>query len=71
MQNLNLGSCRLFSVEFDGESPLRSKFEQKHSQTAKNGQKISCDEDAAGITSLAPGVKNLKLRNGLEFNRAY
>ena len=30
--------------------------------------KISVDEDAAGITSLVPGVKNLRLWNGLEFD---
>ena len=38
-------------------------------QTAENGQKILRDDDAAGITSLPPGVKNSRLRNGLEFDR--
>ena len=39
-------------------------------QMAKNGQKISGDDAVATITSLMPGVKNLRLRNGLEFDRA-
>ena len=39
-------------------------------EMAKNGQNISGDEDAAGIMSLVPGGKNLRLRNGLEFGRA-
>ena len=38
-------------------------------QTAENGQIISGDEDALGITSLMPGVKNLRLRNGFESDR--
>ena len=38
-------------------------------QTAKIAKKISGDENAAGITSLVPGVKNLRLWNGLEFDR--
>ena len=57
--------CRLCFVEFNGESP-RSKFEQEHGQT--DGQKISGDDYAAGITSLVPGVKNSRLWNGLEFD---
>ena len=32
---------------------------------------ISGDEFAAGITSLLPGVNNLRLWNGLEYDRAY
>ena len=49
----------------------RSKFKEKHGQTAENSQKISGDEDAAGITSLVPGVKNSRLlRNDLELDRA-
>ena len=28
------------------------------------------DLDAAGIMSLVPGVKNSRLRNGLEYDRA-
>ena len=40
-------------------------------QTAENGQKISGDEDTAGITSLVPGVRISRLRCGLEFDRAY
>ena len=39
-------------------------------QMAENGQKISGQDDAADITSLVPGVKNSRLRNGLEFDRA-
>ena len=59
----------LFVVS-DGESP-RSKFEWEHSQT--DGRKRSIakslgDDDAAGITSLVPGVKNSRLRNGLEWH---
>ena len=38
-------------------------------QTAENGQKISGDNDADGITSLVPGVKNSRLQNGLEFDQ--
>ena len=37
-------------------------------RTAENDQKISRDEDTAGITSLVLGVKNLKLWNGLELD---
>ena len=37
----------------------------------KMAEKILGDEDAAGITSLVPGVKNSRLRNGLEFDWAY
>ena len=39
-------------------------------QTADNGQKISGNDDAIGIMSLVPGVKNSRMRNGLEFGRA-
>ena len=39
-------------------------------QAAENGQKISGDNDAAGSMSLVPGVKNSRLRNGLEFDWA-
>ena len=39
-------------------------------RTAGNGEKISGDEDVAGITSLVPGVKNPRLRNCIEFDRA-
>ena len=38
---------------------------------AKKFRKIFGDKDAAGITSLVPGVKNSRLRNGLEFDWAY
>ena len=40
-------------------------------QTAKNGQNISGDDDVAGVTALVKGVKNSRLRNGLEFDRPY
>ena len=57
-------------AEFDGEGS-RLRFEQEHGQTdGWNGQKFSSDDNAAGIASLVPGVKNLRLRNGLEFDRA-
>ena len=36
---------------------------------AEIGQEISGDEDAAGITSSVPGVKNSRLQNGLELDR--
>ena len=39
-------------------------------QMAKNSPKISVDGDAAGIPSLVPGIKNSRLRNGFEFDRA-
>ena len=39
-------------------------------QAVKNGQKILGDDDVAGVTSLAPGVKNSRLWNGLEFDWA-
>ena len=38
---------------------------------AKKSRKILGDKDAAGITSLVPGVKNSRLRNGVEFDWAY
>ena len=38
-------------------------------QTAENGQNISCD-DTAGITPMVLDVKNPKLWNGREFDRA-
>ena len=59
-----------FFIEFDGESSM-SKFEQEHSQTdkAEKGEKIAGDDDANGITLLVPGVKNSRLRNGLELIR--
>ena len=60
-----------FFVEFVCEGS-RTKFEQEDGQqTVQNDQKISIDDDAAGITSLVPGIKNLRLRNGLKFDRAY
>ena len=34
--------------------------------TAENWQKTLGDDDVAGIASLLPGVKNLRLRKGLE-----
>ena len=40
-------------------------------QTAENGQKFLGDGDAAGNTSLVPGVKNPRLRNGHEFDWMY
>ena len=60
-----------FFVEFDGEGP-RSKFEHEFGQTdGRKWPKISGDDDVAGITSLVPGIKNLRLWNGLEFDQAY
>ena len=51
-------------------SCTRSKFKQEHSQTdGRTWPKIPGDEDAAGNTSLVPGVKKSRLRNGLEFDR--
>ena len=40
-------------------------------QMAKYSQKISGDEARrrGGVMSLVPGVKNSRLRNGLEFDR--
>ena len=38
-------------------------------RTAKNGQKISGDDDVADIASLVPGVNNSRLFNGLELDR--
>ena len=52
-------------VKVRGQNSNRKMVEQ----TAENGQKIS-DDDAAGITSLVPGVKNSRMRSGLEFDRA-
>ena len=59
----------LFFVEFNGEGQNSNRNTVKH--TAENGRKNLGDEDAAGITSLVPGVKNSRLRNGLEFDWAY
>ena len=56
-------------MEFNGEGQNSNRNTVKH--TAENGRKILGDEDAAGITSLVPGVKNSRLRNGLEFDWAY
>ena len=53
-------------VEVRGQNSNRNTVKQ----TAENGQKILGDDDAAGIASLDPGVKNSRLRNGLEFDRA-
>ena len=39
--------------------------------TAEAGQKILGDDDAAGVPSLVPGVKNSKLWNGLGIDQAY
>ena len=33
--------------------------------------KISADKDVVSITSLVPGIKTSRLRNGFEFDRAY
>ena len=57
--NLNLWSCWPFFEEFDGES-LQPNSEQEHGQTDGRKwtkKKDSGDKDAAGITSLVPGVK--------------
>ena len=40
-------------------------------QTAENNRKLSGDNNAAGITSLVPGIKNPRLWNGLEFDWPY
>ena len=53
-----------------------SEFKKKSNrntvkQTVQNGAKILDDEDGVAgitITSLGPGVKNLRLRHGLEFD---
>ena len=70
-QIINSDAVGFFRLEFDGGSQ-RSKFEQKHGQTdgPKIAKKFPDDDDAASITSLAPGVKNSRLQNGLEFDRA-
>ena len=36
----------------------------------KNEQKISGDDDAAGVALLVPGVKHSRLPNGIEFDQA-
>ena len=70
LQSHILWSCRIFFfVEFNGEGQNSNRNTVKH--TAENGRKILGDEDAAGITSLVPGVKNSRLQNGLEFDWAY
>ena len=56
----------------DGEGRPEVKIQSNRNmvkQTAENGQKIPGDNDVAGITSLVPSVKNLRLRNGLEFDK--
>ena len=55
-----------FFLEFKGESSRRNLTVK---QTAENGQKISVDDDAVDITSLAAGVKNSRLRNDLNSTR--
>ena len=57
----------LFFVKLNGET-LRSKFEQECSQTDDRKRPTTAgDEYAAGITSLVPGIKNSRLRNGPGF----
>ena len=70
LQNHNLWSGRLFSqssmVKVRGQNYNRNTVKQ----TAKNGRKISGDDDvAAGTTSQVPGVQNSRLRNDLEWFR--
>ena len=50
------------------EVKIRTGHTVKH--MAENGQKISGD-DAAGITSLVPGVKKSTLRDCLAFDRTH
>ena len=40
-------------------------------QPAENGQKFLCDEDATTVTSLVPGVKNIKLQKYHELDHAH
>ena len=57
-----------FFVEFgkvQGQTSNRNMVKQR----AGNRHKISGDEDTAGIASLAPDAKNLRLRIGREFDR--
>ena len=64
--HIGLFSTRPVVRKVRGQNLNRNTVEQ----TAKNGQKFLGDDGAADITSLAPGVKNSRLRNGLEFHRA-
>ena len=50
-----------------GQNSNRNTVEQ----AVENWPKISGGKDAADITSLVTGVKNLRLRNGLQFDQAY
>ena len=43
----------------------------KHMSEIKMQNKVSGDKDAAGFTSLVPGVKSLRPQNSPEPNRAY
>ena len=60
-----------FFIESDGGSPI-SKVERERGQTdgRKRPKKVLGDNGTAGTTSLVPDVKNSRLRNGLEFDRA-
>ena len=51
-------------VKVGGQNSNRNMVKQM----AGNGQKFSGHDDAAGITSLVPGVKNSRVWNGLEFD---
>ena len=54
-------------VKVQGQTPNRNTVKQ----TAENNRKFSGDDNAAGITSPVPGIKNSRLWNGLEFDRPY
>ena len=53
-------------VEFQGQSSNRNTVKP----TVENGQKMSSNEDTAGVMSLVPGIENSELRNGVQFDQA-
>ena len=46
---------------------MKVQGQNSNKKSAPNGQKLAGDDGTASITSLVPGIKNLRLRNGLEF----
>ena len=71
LENHNLWTCRLFSLSSMVKVRGQSSNSNTVKQTAENGQNISGDGDAAGVTLLVSGIMNSRLRNGLEFDKLY
>ena len=66
ISNLEGLFSKSLKVKVRGQNSNRNTVKQ----TAENCQKVSGDEDAAGIMSLVSGVKKPRLGNGLEVDMA-